>query len=252
MVAMATLKDGSFIPADYRLEEDLRDQLSERSGSQRFLYGDKEALLIVHHVPQARVPEREALVFWRTADGRWRGPAGSEGLHELSRLLGRYQEVIDTYEEKIDKTEKIQEVFEMIRHAGPMARSLRNLTSALESAVRFDEDDRALLGLRDRAKEVERAAELLYHDAKLTLDFWQAESAEVHQQAAERLNTIAYRLNLMAGFFLPLVALAGLFGMNVRIPEFLQPWFWGILLAGLALGGGVLTLVGWRGLRRKS
>ncbi len=248
---MSVRKVTRFVPEEFELEADLLDQLSGRSGTQRYLEGEEEALLIVHEVPVPKIPERDALVFWRTASGDWRGPQGAEGLRGVSKLLDRYQAVIDGYEANIDETEEIQEVFEMIRHAGPIARSMRNLAAALEAAVRADEDHRTLIGLRDRAREVQRAAELLYSDAKLTLDFWQAESAEEHQEAAERLNVIAYRLNLMAGFFLPLVAVAGLLGMNVEIPDFLQPWFWGILLAGLTLGVAVLFLVGWEGVRKK-
>lgn len=248
---MSVRKVKRFVPEAFNLEEDLRDQLSGRSGTQRYLEGERESLMIVHDLPEPRVPERDALVYWRTADGDWKGPGGGEGLRELSAQLDRFQQKIDEYEAQIDETEEIKEVFEMIRHAGPIARSMRNLAGVLEAAVKADEDNRRLIGLRDRAREIQRAAELLYHDSKLTLDFWQAESAEDHQEAAERLNVIAYRLNLMAGFFLPLVAVAGLLGMNVDIPDFLQPWFWGILLAGLTLGAIVLFLVGWEGLRRK-
>ncbi len=248
---MASRKVIRYLPRDFEIEESLRDQLSSRAGAQRFLQGATEALLIVHEVPEPKVPEREALVFWMQADGTWRSPGGSEGLKEMSRLLDRYQAVIDDHEAQIDETEEVTRVFEIIRHAGPIARSTRNLQTTLEAAVSADEDNRTLIGLRDRAREIQRAAELLYHDAKLTLDFWQAESAEEHQQAAERLNAIAFRLNLMAGFFLPLVAVAGLLGMNVEIPGFLQPWFWGILSIGLVLGLIVLFLVGWEGVRRK-
>ena len=87
---------------------------------------------------------------------------------------------------------------------------------------------------------------MLYHDAKLTLEFWQAESAEEHQAAAERLNVMAYRLNLLAGFFLPVVAMGGLLGMNVEIPQIFQNAFWVILLAGMALGLGLLGYAGWK------
>lgn len=248
---MSVRKVIRFLPKNFEIEESLRDQLSSRSGTQRFLVGEREALLIVHEVPEPKVPEREALVFWRQADGIWLGPGGSGGLGEMSKLCDRYQSVIDEYEALIEDTEEVTQVFEIIRHAAPIARSMRNLLAALEAAVPADEENRTLIGLRDRVREMQRAAELLYHDSKLTLDFWQAESAEEHQQAAERLNSIAFRLNLMAGFFLPLVAVAGLLGMNVEIPGFLQPWFWLILGAGLLLGVIVLFVVGWEGLRKR-
>jgi Mg2+ and Co2+ transporter CorA len=55
---------------------------------------------------------------------------------------------------------------------------------------------------------------------------------------------IAFRLNLLAGFFLPLVALGGLFGMNVDLPDFVNGWFWVIFCGGLVMGGTLVWLVG--------
>ena len=48
---------------------------------------------------------------------------------------------------------------------------------------------------------------------------------------------------MLAGFFLPLVALGGLFGMNVKLPNFVQPMFWGIFFSGLLIGGVLLWMV---------
>ncbi|BCX49941.1 hypothetical protein HAHE_38490 [Haloferula helveola] len=240
----------SFLPEGFELEDDLADQLSNRSGGQRYVEGETEALMILHEVPQPKIPEREPIVFWRKGSGKWHGPDGEESLRGISRLLDRYQEAIDRHEATIDETEEITEVFSIIRHAGPIARATRNMATVLEKAAEADEDNRTLRGHRDRVRDLQRAAELLYQDAKLTLDFWQAESAEEHQQAAERSNVIAFRLNLMAGFFLPLVAVAGLLGMNVAIPDFLMPWFWAIISSGLVLGLIVLFIVGWEGVRR--
>lgn len=248
---MKVEKELGFLPKGFDLEPDLLDQLSNRSGTQRCLTGHDELLLIVHEVPQPKVPEREARVFWRTPAGGWFGPDGTQGLGALSSLLERYQAAIDAHEAGIDEVETAEELFKIIRHAGPVARSMRNLAAALDHAVLQDEDNRELRSLRDRARESERAAELLYHDAKLTLDFWQAEAAEDQQEASEQLNKIAFRLNLMAGFFLPLVALGGLLGMNIDLPGFVRPMFWGVFAVGLVLGLAVLALVGFTPRKRK-
>ena len=240
----------SYLPAGFDLESDLRDQLSTRTGNQRCISGQDELLLIVHEVPKPGVPEREPLLFWKTA-GEWMGPDGSKGFTSLSRLLTRYQSAIDKHEATIDSPDSASEVFSVARHAGPLARSMRNMGVALDQALSFDNENKRLLGMRDRAREIERAAELLYHDAKLTLDFTEAERAEEHQAAAERLNKIAFRLNLMAGFFLPLVALGGLMGMNVDLPEFTKPLFWWIFWSGLLLGILVVFLVSWEATQKK-
>ena len=90
---------------------------------------------------------------------------------------------------------------------------------------------------------MERASELLHNDAKDTLLFWQAEAAEEHAKSGERLGRILFKLNLLAGFFLPLVALGGLFGMNVNLPDFVRGMFWWIFFGGLAVGGLLLWWV---------
>jgi len=244
--AVSARLDIGFLPKGFDLEPELLDQISARSGNQRCLIGHDELLLIVHEVPQPGVPEREPLVFWRTLRGGWFGHDSTKGLGGLSRLLDRYQAQIDEYEAVIDEPDGAAEVFKVARHAAPLARSTRNLLGALDQAYGHDDDNRELMALRDRARELERAAELLFHDAKLVLEFQQAENAEDQQEAAERLNTIAFRLNLMAGFFLPLVGIGALLGMNVDIPEFVQSWFWGIFCGGLGLGMAVLLMVGWK------
>jgi hypothetical protein len=235
-----------FLPKGFDLEPELLDQISTRSGNQRCLIGHDELLLIVHDLPESGKPERVPLVFWRTPGGGWFGPDSVKGLGMLSALLDRYQEQIDEYEEVIDEPDGAAAVFKVARHAAPLARSTRNMLAALDQAYGHDDDNRDLMALRDRARELERAAELLFHDAKLVLEFQQAENAEDQQEAAERLNTIAFRLNLMAGFFLPLVGIGALLGMNVEIPDFVQSWFWGILFSGLGLGVAVLLMVGWK------
>lgn len=239
------------LPDPYLIEPELREQLSGRPGHQRCVVGDGELLLVVHEVPMPKIPERDALFFWKRNDGMWMQPSGSTGLSELGALMDRYAKAIDVHEEVIDEADTAAEIFAILRHSGPLARSTRNLVQALEQVLVSDHDDQEIRGLRDRAREIERAADLLNIDAKVALDFWRAMQAEKHARSGARLNRIAFRLNLLAGFFLPLVALGGLFGMNVDLPEFTKPLFWGILFGGLSVGGFLLWMVG-RGTGRSS
>lgn len=240
---MASAKRESGIPEWLDLNDEIAGQISTRPGGQRCLEGEGELLLIVHEVPEPKVPEREAHFYLRRPDGTWDDGEGG-GLRSLRRLVIRYQATIDRYEAAIEEVEEMVGIFEMIRHTGPIARSMRNLKMALNRAVHAC-DDREVIELRDRAADTQRAAELLYQDAKLTLDFRQAENAQGHQEAAERLNVIAYRLNLLAGFFLPMVALGAIFGMNVRVPDVFASWFWLILATGALLGVALVVAVGW-------
>ena len=240
---MATQPKAFKLPANFDVERELLEQFSNRPGHQRCVEGRDELLLVVHEVPQPAIPEREALYFWKRHDGRWTQSSGP-GLSELSGLLDRYAQAIDGHEEVIDDADTAAEIFTILRHSGPLARSSRNLVQALEQALVADHDDREIRSCRDRARELERAADLLHADARVTLEFWQAERSEEHSRASARLGRIAFRMNLLAGFFMPLMALSGLFGMNVAIPGFAQPFFWGILLLGMSIGGVLLWLVG--------
>jgi len=97
--------------------------------------------------------------------------------------------------------------------------------------------------LRDRAFELERAAELLQADARETLAFWQAEAAEQQARSSYRLGRILFKLNIVTGLFLPVVAFGGLLGMNVKIPIFLIDAFWIIFAFALLTGAGLLWYI---------
>lgn len=233
------------LPSHYQLEPELLEQLSGRPGHQRCVDGEGELLLVIHEVPVPGVPEREALFFWKRSDDQWVQPSGREGTQEIVELLERYAKAIDEHEETMNGADQAANLFAILRHSGPLVRSLRNMVTAFEQVMAIDEDDRAMMGILDRANELVRAAELLHSDGRMALEFLQAEQSEAHAESADRLNRIAFRLNLLAGFFLPLVAFAGLFGMNVDLPEFVQPMFWGIFFGGLVIGLGLLYLVGY-------
>ncbi len=230
------------LPEHFELERELLEQLSGRPGHQRCVVGHDELLLVLHEVPKPGVPEREAIFFWRRAQGSWL-QAGGNGLDGVGALLDRYAKAIDENEEILEETDEAEDLFRVLRHAGPLTRSSRNMVGALEQVLAQEPDDRAILTYRDRAREIERAAELLHADGRETLLFWQAEAAEAHTKSAERLGNILFKLNLVTGFFLPLVAFGGLFGMNVDLPDFLRGMFWWIFLGGLFVGGGLLWYV---------
>jgi hypothetical protein len=233
------------LPASFDLDASLVDQLSNRNGCQRCVRGEQgQLLLVLHEVPKPAVPERKALFFW--FDGhQWHG-ANEKGLAGLFQLLDEYAKAIDEQEAIIDDADTAKEIFDLIRHAGPLSRSSRNLYHALMDAATVLTKDRELRSARDRAHENERAADLLYADARVTLEFIRAERAEEQAKSSDRLARLGFRLNLLAGFFLPLVALGGLMGMNVKLPDFVQNAFWLIFGGGLVFGILILFLVGYK------
>lgn len=231
------------LPDHFQIEPELREQLSGRPGHQRCVEGSGELLLVVHEVPKPGIPERQALFFWKRHDGTWMQSSG-KGLDGLNALLDRYEKAIDIHEEGVDEADTAAEIFGILRHSGPLARSTRNMVQALAQVLVIDPDDHEIRHYHDRARENERAADLLNTDARVALEFWRAERAEEQALAGARLNRIAFRLNLLAGFFLPLVALGGIFGMNVNLPKGAATMFWGIVILGMAMGASLLWLVG--------
>lgn len=228
------------LPTHFNVEPELRDQLSSRPGSQRCVEGQDELLLIVHEVPKPGTPEK-ALVFWRRHDGRWVQPGGP-GISELEDLLGRYLDVVDAQQEVVTRAPKAAEVFAVLRQAAPLARSVREVISALEGAQSFDPDDRAIRRCCDRAKEIGRAADLLHADARATLEFLRTEHGEALVATSERLGRTVNRLGVLVVIFLPLNALGAFLAMNPALPWGVKMVFWAVFLAGVAIAAAVLWL----------
>ena len=226
------------LPEHFDIERELREQLSSRPGHQRCIEGAGELLLVVHEVPRPGIPEREALFFWKSHDGIWLQPSGT-GIGGLADLLDRYAEAIDGHEATLDSpAASAAAIFATLRHAGPLARTSRNLLQALEHTLAIDPDDRAIRNCRDRAREIERAAELLLSDGRAAMEFRHAERAEQLTRSAVRLNHLVFRLNLLVGFFLPLLAITGWTAIQAIAPTAVRPW-----LAAILLGTGALATV---------
>ena len=91
---------------------------------------------------------------------------------------------------------------------------------------------------------MERTAELLLQDAQFGLNFTVAKQAEAQSALAQQMSVTAHRLNLLAALFLPLTALASIFGMEIHSQVKDTPTnFWLICLLGVLIGllvGGFL------------
>lgn len=220
------------LPAHYSIEPELRDQLSSRAGQQRCLEGHDEVLLIVHDVPPPAISSRTPLLFWKRHDGCWTQPGGP-GISELADLLSRYGEIIGTHQEVVTRAENAAEILAILRHAGPLSRSSRDLAQALDQTLASEPNDREIRGFRDRAKEIERAAELLHTDARMTLEFIRTEHGQSLARSAELILKTARQLLLVAAVFLPLIALGIFIGLSGALPAFMQWVIWGVIAVSL-------------------
>ena len=200
---------------------------------------DGHLLLVLHEVPEAGVPERKGVLFWRDPKGDWKSTERGSGKAALRELLQRYATRVDDLEAAYAAASTATTLFPVLRSITPIVRASKHLHETLQAAREQVKLDKDLINARDAAGEVERAAELLGSEARNALDFEMAEAAETQARLNGELARTGHRLNMLAAIFLPLTAVGSLFGMN--LPHGLESiggamTFWLIAIAGLILG----------------
>jgi hypothetical protein len=235
---------GSLLPSDWAVPAIFRRRLGTRAGRQRAMVAEGHLLLVLNQVPEAGGFRRKSAFFWRDPQGRWRSTLSVEALQSLRRLVEDYARTARELEERLDKEEDTAALLHaIVSRSVPVGRAARNLHHALQEA-RQAIDDPELINLRDLAGEAERTLELVREDAKVGLEFLLARKSEEQAEQATRIANAGHRLNLLAAIFLPVTALAGIFGMNLTHGfEGAGPaLFWAVTLAAGIAGG---MLLGW-------
>lgn len=225
--------------AGWTIPESLSKRLGEKAGRQRAMSAEGHLLIILHAVPSDDDFERQPRIFWRSPEGQWRSLTSSiDGRQSLRKHIEEFAKAVESLEESIEKSTNADAFYQVLLKVAPIHRTARNLHATLQQA-REMVDDRDIISLRDRAGEVERAAELLHADAKVGLEYAVAKQEEAQTRSSHAIAESGHRLNLLAAVFLPLTAISATLGMN--LPSGLEstgaPWlFWLVLLAGLCLG----------------
>lgn len=225
------------------MPEALLKRLGEKAGRQRAMGADGHVLLILHALPKHDEAERAPRLFWRPPDGQWRGlGSAKDGLAGLRRHVEEFATAIDDMEKSVEGASDADTFYQTLLRIAPIHRTARNMHAALQQARELVNDP-TIISLRDRAGEVERMAELLHGDATVGLEYSVAKQQEAQTRSSQEIAEAGHRLNQMAAVFLPLTAIAALFGMNLTsgLEERGAPVpFWGVLilsiLAGLWLG----------------
>lgn len=221
------------------LPDAIRARLGDNSyGAQRVIAEDGYALLVLHEPPEPDMQEREHAVFLNTPDGHWAFHGRPHGEQALAALLDRYQAALDVNDALYEKANHASAVFAVIERLRPLVRAAVNLSAALQKARDEVHQDKMLITARDHAQDVARNAELLLADAQLALNYHLARQAEVQTRAAEAGHRAQQKLNILAAFTFPTMALATVFGMNLHSGlEDLHPvGFWLVFVAGGLLG----------------
>ena len=157
------------------------------------------------------------------------------------QLIDDYEEAIEALGEKHDVATTASERFAILERVGPVNRAIRNLADTLAKArdtIECPDAKKELSEYCEHAQDAARNSDLLQGDAKNAIDFHIARQAEIQAAHSREVERASHRLNTMAAIFLPLTAVASLFGMNLHSGlEDSPPWlFWVIMLGSVAAG----------------
>ena len=230
-------------PSIWTLPSAITGRLGAGVGPQRALCEEGHLLLALHQPQVASHAHRAPAWFWRSPDGEWRASLGkATGAAALHQFLASWEGKLAVLEQQEATAASAAAYHAVLEEAAPLLRAARGLLRALQQAREAIPADRDLISARDRAAAIERSAELIVQDARFGMDFTAARNAEMHAENSRRHAAAAHRLNLLAAFFLPVTAIAGIFGMELGTLEKSGP---GPLLVIVGIGltiGAVLAL----------
>ncbi len=231
------------IPATWQLPDYFRGRLGSTVGRQRVMHDGGQLLIVAHHAPVADENVRRGVLFWFDSQ-QWHASNGEPGKIAIQKLIDGYVARIEAFDQQEANAQRAQEYLPLLDGLAPLMRSSRNLYDVLDEARKLAPDLRELIDLRDRAYEMSRTAELLYQDAKNSMEVAVVRRAEEQAAASHKMSVSAHRLNTMAAIFFPLATLGAVFGTTLT-----DNWSWAntaapfllFVLSGL-LAGLVLAL----------
>ncbi|HYW78359.1 MAG TPA: hypothetical protein VE890_02245 [Thermoguttaceae bacterium] len=206
----------SLLPHTWEVPQVFRDRLGRQAGRQRAMAADGHLLLVLHAVPKADDEHRQARFVWRNAKGEYCCNDLRGGVGVLDKHLDEFAETVEHYDERDEKAVDAEDYFEVLQGLSPVQRAARHLHQTLQNAREMVPEDRDLINARDRAYDIARTAELLYNEAKHSLEFEIARRTEQQAASARQMSVSAHRLNLLAAFFFPIATMAAIFGVNLQ------------------------------------
>lgn len=234
------------IPGVWQLPDEFRQRLGTTAGRQRLMQAADNLLLILHEVPEADEVSRRGILYWRDGSGQWRASDGAPGQVALQQHLQRYAKRLEEFDQLEHAAQSANEYSRLLEGLAPIARSVRNLLETLEEARKAVPSDRSLIDHRDRAYELSRWADLMYDDAKNSMDVAVVRRAEEQASASHRMMVSAHRLNVLAALFFPFATLGAIFGTTLT-----DNWSWShsaapfalFILGGLICGGFLAVFI---------
>jgi hypothetical protein len=232
---------GMKLPDGWELPEAITSRLGRRrAGRQRAIAEDGHVLLILHRPPAKDVDEPAGVLFWRDPSAVWRSSerGAGGGLPAMRELLAEYAAQENQLESEHNHSTRAAMRFSVLERLAPLARASTHLYETLQAARTAIGPDPEVLDLRDEAYVIQRSFELLYTEVKHSLEYDIARRAEQQADLSHQAVQSAHKLNTLMALFLPLTAVASVFGMNLPsgIDHLSANGFWGVLFAALLLG----------------
>jgi hypothetical protein len=233
------------IPPTWNVPDSIRSRLGQNTfGRQRAIAEEGHVLLILHKPPGADDLRREGVVFWRDPAGNWLSGRSNSGAQALSAHVQSYADLDVAVAQKFEKANDTKALHELLAAVTPLARAAHNMHAALQDAREAVKGDKTIIELRDRAYEVDRNLDILVQDIQNALAYRAAREAEEQNRLTREALRASHRLNVLAALFLPLTALASIFGMELNhgFNRENVALFWIVTAAAVALG---LAVKGW-------
>jgi Mg2+ and Co2+ transporter CorA len=236
------------IPEDWKLPESLLMQLGVLSGRQKCLNDEGHLCLVMHEPPSGEGSTRQRVLAWLAPEGEtWKFSSSKRIAPSFDTLLSAYEQHVDELEDTIDELEdpSLESLHSFLRSLAPLSRSLKNLSVVLDQAVVHCDDQRSLLESAEKAHALIRQCELMQFELQNDLQLRTHLNLEAQSRHQEEIAAAGRRLNLVVATFLPLTAVASVFGMNLLsgYEELPQPFFWLIVLGAVAAGFGLSRFV---------
>lgn len=229
----------TLLPHTWEVPEAIRNRFGERAGRQRLMLHEQHAVLVLHLPPKADDHARTAVLFWRHPSGDWRASTGGKGFAALHEHVQTYAKTIGALDERLTKATSAEEYYRVFTEIVPLCRAAHHLHHVLQQLREAFRDDNRLITLRDDAYDVEREADLLLEEARHAMDYAIARRSEDEARHSLSLATASHRLNVLAALFLPITALAAVFGMSLNSGlegRYEVVAFWAIVATGFVLG----------------
>jgi hypothetical protein len=208
----------SLIPSNWSsFPEEFRARLGNTVGRQRTMVAEGQLLIVAHMVPEHDESGRRGILFWKDNTGEWKCSNGDPGKVAISLHLDRYSKKIDLFESSEATAQKADEYLRLLEGMAPLVRSCRNLLESMEDARKAMPEDRDLIDHRDRAYDLSRQADLLYEDAKNSMDVAIIRRADEQALATHQMTVASHRLNTLAAVFFPFATLGAVFGTTLNL-----------------------------------